>query len=103
MNGVDVARKLIADCPNCRVLVLTVHEDAAYLRQVLEIGVVGYVLKRSASEELSRGIHAVGAGVIYLDPAIADRALGSPANGYESAKRSLAASNSVRVRSRWHD
>jgi DNA-binding NarL/FixJ family response regulator len=77
MNGVDVARKLIADCPNCRVLVLTVHEDAAYLRQVLEIGVVGYVLKRSASEELSRGIHAVAAGGIYLDPAIAGRALGS--------------------------
>lgn len=77
MNGIDVARKLIAGCPHCRVLVLTVHEDAAYLRQVLEIGVVGYVLKRSASEELRRGIHAVAAGGVYLDPAIAGRALGS--------------------------
>lgn len=32
MNGVDVARQLRADCPQCRVLALTVHEDGAYLR-----------------------------------------------------------------------
>jgi DNA-binding NarL/FixJ family response regulator len=79
MNGIDVARKLIATCPNCRVLLLTVHEDAAYLRQALEIGVVGYILKRTATEELNRGIHAVAAGGIYLDPVIAGRALGSTA------------------------
>lgn len=79
MSGIDVAKKLIAASPNCRVLFLTLHEDAAYLRQALEIGVAGYVLKRSATEELNRGIHAVAAGEIYLDPAIAGRALGSAA------------------------
>lgn len=79
MSGIDVAKKLIAACPNCRVLLLTVHEDAAYLRQALEIGAVGYVLKRSASEELNRAIHAVAAGGVYLDPAIAGRALSSTA------------------------
>lgn len=76
LNGIDVARKLLAACPQCRVLVLTVHEDGAYLRQVLELGVAGYVLKRSATEELNRGIHAVAAGGLYLDPAIAGRAVG---------------------------
>lgn len=79
MSGIDVAKKLIAACPNCRVLLLTVHEDAAYLRQALETGAVGYVLKRSATEELNRAIHAVAAGGVYLDPAIAGRALGSAA------------------------
>lgn len=79
MSGIDVAKKLIAACPNCRVLLLTVHEDAAYLRQALETGAVGYVLKRSATEELNRGIHAVASGGVYLDPAIASRALGSAA------------------------
>ena len=62
LNGIEVARKLLAACPDCRVLVLTVHEDGAYLRQVLELGVSGYVLKRSATEELIRGIHAVASG-----------------------------------------
>lgn len=37
MSGIDVAKKLIAACPNCRVLLLTVHEDAAYLRQALAV------------------------------------------------------------------
>jgi DNA-binding NarL/FixJ family response regulator len=76
LNGIEVARKFLAACPACRVLVLTVHEDGAYLRQLLDLGVAGYVLKRSATEELIRGIHAVGAGGIYLDPAIAGRAIG---------------------------
>jgi DNA-binding NarL/FixJ family response regulator len=68
LNGVEVARQLLEAFPQCRVLVLTVHEDAAYLRQLLETGVGGYVLKRSAPEELIRGIHAVAAGGLYLDP-----------------------------------
>ena len=76
LSGVDVARQLRADCPQCRVLALTVHEDGAYLRQLLEIGAVGYVLKRSATEELIRAIHAVAAGGVYLDPAIAARLVG---------------------------
>jgi DNA-binding NarL/FixJ family response regulator len=78
MTGIEVARKLLALLPQCRVLVLTVHEDGAYLRQLLEIGVAGYVLKRSAPEELSRGIRAVAAGGLYLDPAIASQAVGRP-------------------------
>jgi DNA-binding NarL/FixJ family response regulator len=88
LNGVEVARQLIAACPHCRVLVLTVHEDGAYLRQLLETGVVGYVLKRSATEELIRGIHAVAGGGIYLDPAIAGRAVG------QAAHRALASADS---------
>jgi DNA-binding NarL/FixJ family response regulator len=76
LNGIEVAARLLDACPQCRVLILTVHEDAAYLRQLLELGVAGYVLKRSATEELHRAIHAVAGGGIYLDPAIAGRAVG---------------------------
>jgi DNA-binding NarL/FixJ family response regulator len=79
LNGVEVSRQLLEACPSTRVLVLTVHEDGAYLRQLLETGVGGYVLKRSATEELIRGIHAVAAGGLYLDPAIAGRAVGQSA------------------------
>jgi DNA-binding NarL/FixJ family response regulator len=61
-------------------VILTMHEDAAYLRQGLEIGVAGYVLKRSAADELSRAIHTVAAGGIYLDPAVAARAVCRSAN-----------------------
>jgi len=76
LNGAAVARQLREAAPTCQVLVLTVHEDGAYLRQLLDFGVAGYVLKRSATEELSRAIHCVAAGGVYLDPAIAGLALG---------------------------
>jgi DNA-binding NarL/FixJ family response regulator len=79
MNGVDVASNMRVACPETRILVLTVHEDGAYLRKVLDLGVAGYVLKRSVTEELIRGIHAVGGGGVYLDPAIAGRAIGRDA------------------------
>ena len=52
------------------------HEDRAYLRRVLEIGISGYVLKRSAPEELIGAIRAVAAGGTYLDPAIAGLIVG---------------------------
>jgi DNA-binding NarL/FixJ family response regulator len=85
LNGIEVARKLLEAWPQCRVLILTVHEDGAYLRQLLEFGVAGYVLKRSATEELRRAIHAVADGGTYLDPAIAARAIGRTGIGQPAA------------------
>jgi DNA-binding NarL/FixJ family response regulator len=79
MNGIEVATVLLTDQPQCRVLVLTVHEDRAYLSQLLELGVSGYLLKRSASEELIRALHAIVAGGMYLDPAVAGKVIGRPA------------------------
>ena len=76
LNGIEVIQKLFAVRPNARVLVVSVHEDGANLRRLLKMGVAGYILKRSATEELIRGIHAVAQGGIYLDPAIAGQAVG---------------------------
>jgi DNA-binding NarL/FixJ family response regulator len=76
MNGIEAATALLAERPECRILVLTVHEDRAYLRQLVEAGVSGYLLKRSASDELIRALHAVASGGMYLDPAIAGKVVG---------------------------
>jgi len=75
LNGVDVTKQLLAACPHCKVIVLTVHEDRSYFRKLIEVGAVGYVLKRSVSEDLLRAIHSVAAGGVYLDPAIAGKAI----------------------------
>jgi DNA-binding NarL/FixJ family response regulator len=77
MNGVELAAALRTGLPECRVLILTVHEERAYLRQVLELGVGGYLLKRSVADELPRAIRAVAAGGLYLDPAIAGKVVGA--------------------------
>ena len=76
MNGVRVAQSLRTQVPQCHILILSVHEDRAYLRQLFETGVSGYVLKRSAPEELIAAIRAVAAGGTYLDPAIAGMVIG---------------------------
>jgi DNA-binding NarL/FixJ family response regulator len=75
LNGVEVTRQLLAHPSNCKVVVLTVHEDRAYLRKLIEVGAVGYVLKRSVEEDLLRAIHAVASGGMYLDPSIAAHAV----------------------------
>jgi DNA-binding NarL/FixJ family response regulator len=81
MNGIEVARALLAAQPECRILILTVNEDRATLRQLLDLGVAGYLVKRSAADELPRAIHAVAAGGTYLDPAIAGKVIGNSGQG----------------------
>lgn len=80
LNGVEVARRLLAQLPDCKIVVLTVHEDRAYLHKLIEIGASAYVLKRSVAGDLLRAIHAVAAGGIYLDPSITARALDKAPN-----------------------
>jgi DNA-binding NarL/FixJ family response regulator len=75
MNGLDLARNLQKECPSVKIIALTVHEDRAYVQPLIESGVRGYVLKRSAAEDLLRAVRAVQGGGIYLDPAITEKAL----------------------------
>jgi DNA-binding NarL/FixJ family response regulator len=74
LNGIVLSRRLAGEMPDLRLLVLTLHEDRAYLNQALEAGVRGYVLKRSAVENLVQAIRAVMVGGLYIDPAIVGRA-----------------------------
>jgi len=76
MTGAQAAERLKLECPEVKVLALTVHEDKGYLRQLLEAGAVGYVLKRAAAEELIRAIRTVAGGGVYLDPALAGKVVG---------------------------
>ena len=74
ISGMELARQIRRQCPEVKIIALTVHEDRAYVHPVLEAGAKGYLLKRSAAGELLRAIRAVNRGDIYLDPTIADKA-----------------------------
>ena len=60
-----------------RVLVLTMHDDVAYVRQVMQAGGSGYVLKEAADVDLLAAIEAVAAGRTYVYPTLAARLLQS--------------------------
>ena len=75
MNGLQATARLKEECPEIRVVALTVHEDESYLRQLCKAGAAGYVLKRSAGDELIQAIRTVAKGGLYFDPTLANRAL----------------------------
>lgn len=87
INGIALARRLAQDCPGVRVIMLTLYEETSFLKQALAAGAKGYVLKRSAAENLVRAIRAVKLGQIYIDPSLADDASdGNPARSDTVAK-----------------
>ena len=84
LGGIEIAQRILANSPGVRILALTVHEDRAYVQPMLQAGARGYLLKRSAPDELVRAIRAIAQGGVYLDPAIAERALPSSSAAYRS-------------------
>jgi DNA-binding NarL/FixJ family response regulator len=83
MNGVELAICLAENCPAVRVIALTVHESRAYLKPLIDAGARGYLLKRSAPDQLPRAIRAVAGGGFYLDPAIAEKAIVSTQSAHD--------------------
>jgi DNA-binding NarL/FixJ family response regulator len=73
MSGIVLTRRLSEEAADTKVLVLTLHEDRAYLKQALDAGARGYVVKRSAAANLVSAVRSVIAGGIYIDPAIVTR------------------------------
>jgi DNA-binding NarL/FixJ family response regulator len=75
LNGIDALRRLREECPQIRVVVLTMHRDLAYARRALALGATGYVLKHDAPDELVRAIRAVLAGKLFVTPELANELL----------------------------
>ena len=69
-NGIDATAEVIRVSPTTRVLVLTVHDDVAYLRRAFEVGAVGYLVKEAADIELVQAIRLVGSGKQYVHPTL---------------------------------
>lgn len=69
MNGLEVLRSIRDAASRTRILVLTMHDDEGYLREALEEGASGYVLKQAADTELLSAIRAVHGGGTFLHPA----------------------------------
>lgn len=65
--GLGAIEKLRGIVPESRVIVLTMHDDPAYLRTALAMGVSGYVVKSAADTELLSAIRAVSQGRVFVD------------------------------------
>ncbi|MBL7164425.1 MAG: response regulator transcription factor [Anaerolineales bacterium] len=75
MGGLEITHQVRAKMPQVRIVILSMHESAAYVAEALRAGALAYILKKSASDELVRSIHVVLAGERYLSSLISEGAI----------------------------
>ncbi len=75
MSGLDVAERLHARFPGCKMLILTTFGRPGYLRRAMEHGVVGFLVKDAPAAQLATAIRRAMAGERVIDPQLASAAL----------------------------
>jgi two-component system response regulator NreC len=75
LNGIEATRRVSTASPRTRVLALSMHKDAVYVREILRAGARGYLLKDSADADLIAAVRSVAKGEGYLSPAVSDAVL----------------------------
>jgi DNA-binding NarL/FixJ family response regulator len=73
MTGIEATRRIKAEHPEVRVLILTAYDDDPYIFALLQAGASGYVLKTAGSGELVNAVRSVHRGESALDPAVAQK------------------------------
>jgi DNA-binding NarL/FixJ family response regulator len=77
MNGIETTERLLASCPDIKVVGLSAYVDQRFILDMLQAGATGYVTKADAGEELLRAIRAVCRHQTYLCPAAAAAVTGA--------------------------
>lgn len=70
LNGIEATRRLVQANPRLRVLVLSMHKEGTYVREILKAGARGYILKDAIDTELLNAIRSVARGDGYISPAV---------------------------------
>ena len=78
LNGIEATRRIRAECPETRVVLFTMHADAAIAREALDAGATGVVVKADSSDVLFAAVEEVAAHRRYVTPTLAE-ALGDDA------------------------
>ena len=70
LNGLNAARQMNRSSPKTKTILLTQHDESQYIREALEAGVKGYVLKNQIASDLLLAIRQVSRGQVYLSPGV---------------------------------
>jgi len=70
MNGLQATRQIIADSPESAVLMLSMHTENTWVRQAIDAGAKGYILKNAIDLDLGPAIRKVAAGETVFDPQV---------------------------------
>ncbi len=75
IDGIEAARRLAAELPGCRSLMVTTFGRPGYLRRALDAGASGFVVKDTPARELAEAVRRVHAGLRVVDPTLATESL----------------------------
>lgn len=70
MNGLEATRRIIEESPETSVLMLSMHSESTWVRQAVDAGAKGYVLKNALDLELGSAIRKIAAGETVFDPKV---------------------------------
>lgn len=75
INGLEATRRIIEESPDTAVLMLSMHSENTWVRQAIEAGAKGYILKNAMDLELGEAIRKVAAGETLFDPQVEQRSV----------------------------
>jgi two-component system, NarL family, response regulator NreC len=81
-SSLDRIPAMRAECPDTQIVILTMQNEPAYARQALGAGVLGYVLKEAADDELVEAVSRAAVGDTYLNPRLGARVAAEPPPGF---------------------
>ncbi len=82
LTGIDVAKQLKKFSPKTKIIILTVYKSREYAKELVSLGVLGYILKDASPEKLYRAIEEVHRGNYYFSEEISDLILKAALNNF---------------------
>jgi DNA-binding NarL/FixJ family response regulator len=73
VNGLEATRQIIENSPSTSVLMLSMHSESTWVRQAIDAGAKGYILKNAMDLELGSAIRKIAAGETVFDPQVEQR------------------------------
>jgi DNA-binding NarL/FixJ family response regulator len=73
LNGLEATRQVLKAFPDTKVLILSAHNDDAYVKNASEAGAVGFLLKQTSAHDVCRAIREVQKGKKFFSPAVSKR------------------------------
>jgi two-component system, NarL family, response regulator NreC len=89
LNGLNAAREVRRASPKTKTILLTQHDESQYIREALEAGVKGYVLKNQVASDLLLAIRQVSRGQVYLSPGVSSAVMEAYQSKSEKSKNPL--------------
>lgn len=96
LSGIDATKEIISKYPNMKVIALSIHTGQKFVKEMIDAGASGYLLKDEMPEELIKAISAVVKGEMYLSTGVTKVALEKNSSKNESIDKRVFQSKLLR-------